>query len=51
MSWSMDPAPLTDSHKVRKIDIVKRSALYATVQEYLAPDIKVEGTVERISHK
>ncbi|HCD3016098.1 hypothetical protein [Corynebacterium striatum] len=51
MSWSTDPSPLTNSHKVRKIDVVKRSALYATVQEYLAPDIKVEGAVEHISHK
>lgn len=51
MSWSMNPSPLTNSHKVRKIDIVKRSALYATVQEYLAPHIKVEGAVEYISHK
>ena len=51
MSWSMDPAPLTDSHKVRKIDVVKRSALYETVQEYVAPDITVAGTFELISHK
>lgn len=51
MSWSMDPSPLTNLHKVRKIDVVKRSALYATVQEYLAPHIKVEGAVEHISHK